>query len=549
VLSYPRWSLAIFVIIVFGLVTRGDFSNGDTPRRLQVTHWLWTDQPQLNDADRIVARHPTAHDLFHPGWCELEGKNGEVYAQFGLGQSLIMLPADVLSWWMVEKLLAKLIPPSKYVGNDPAARYSQLKTTIINLATFPPLCVASVILSFELLLLLGFSRSTAVGATILLVVATTFLVYVQNIQENGLMYLCYVAALFFVLRAPKQDDWKVNLTAAGVFSGFSLLIKISDVAYVGPVFLLALCLRFEPRKGREINFREVLRETGFVSLYYGSPLLLFFAIDRYYQFYRFGDLLSTYMKFCERFYAQMGDYPSNFPFGYDFLSGFFGPFLSPNYSIFLFDPFFIAAVTYMCFQWRKMFLRQKLVFLGACWALITLALTFAGTYFWTGGLEWGPRHHLVPVEVICLLGFAFVLREFGHFRPWIRTLLVLNLIVATGSQIIALPILASVEPGQIELGDHIGVAHLMRVRNLYHLAIGDFERVGLGYGSPAILMHVVDRDNDQILLLRLANTIPRLRFVFSAVFFILLASVSMAAALVVARTIRVKQRNGSAIDA
>jgi Dolichyl-phosphate-mannose-protein mannosyltransferase len=534
VLRFPRWSLAVFVLVLLGLVTRGDFSNGDTPRRLQVTHWLWTDQPQVNNADHVLSQ-PTRFGLSNPGWCELPGRNGEIFAQFGLGQSLIMLPGDVLSWWLVERLLVNWLPPSRYAG-DVGGQYQDLRATIVNLATFPALCALSVILSYDLLLLLGFLPRIAMAATILFTTATTFLVYMQNVQENGLAYLCYVAALVFTLRASKHN-WKTNLIIAGAFSGFSLLIKLSDAAYLGPVFLLALFLRLENSDESDINFRGIVKETSFVSFYYGIPLLAFVAIDRYYQFYRFGELLTTYMTHCVEYYSHVG-YPTGYPFGYDFLSGFLGPFITRNHSMFLFDPFLLVALVYASLKWPRMTLRQRLVLVGAAWALISLTLIFAGTYFWTGGLDWGPRHHLVPVEVICLLGFAFVLRDFSSFKPWIRTLIILNLLIAGGSQMIALPLLASVELRQIELGDPIGSVQLMRVRNLYHLAVGDFERIGLGYGSPVILRRVISKDTDQLLFFRLATAMPRVSYLLYAAWLILLLSAMTAGVTIVARATR-----------
>jgi len=534
VLKFPRWSLAVFALVLLGLVTRGDFSNGDTPRRLQVTHWLWTDQPQVNNADHVLSP-PNRSGLSNPGWCELPGRNGEIFAQFGLGQSLVMLPGDMLSWWLVNRLLVNVLPPSRYVG-DAGGQYTDLKTTIVNLSTFPVLCALSVILSFDLLLLLGFLPRIAMAATILLATATTFLVYMQNVQENGLMYLCYVAALVFTLRASKHN-WKTNLIIAGAFSGFGLLIKLSDIAYLGPVFLLALGLRLELSDRSRISLRGVAKETALVSLYYGMPVLAFLAIDRYYQFYRFGELLTTYMTHCVKYYAQAG-YPPGYPFGYDFVSGFLGPFVTRNASIFLFDPFLVVALVYAGFKWRQMTLRQRLVLVGALWALISLALIFASTYFWTGGLDWGPRHHLVPVEVICLIGFAFVLRDFSSFRPWIRALVILNLVVASGSQIVALPMLASVEPRQIEAGDPIGSVQLMRVRNLYHLVAGDFERIGLGYGSSAILRRVVSKDTDQLLFFRLATAMPKFSHLLYATWLILLLSAMTAGVAIVSRATR-----------
>src|SRR5262249_23574169 len=157
----------------------------------------------------------------------------------------------------------------------------------------------------------------------------------------------------------------------GAFSGFGLLVKLSDIAYLGPVFLLAVCLRLRDRSNSAL--RVVASETASTLFYYAVPVSVFMAIDRYYQFYRFGELLTTYMTHCVPFYARIEGYPAGFPFGHDFVTGFLGPFITRNYSVFLFDPFLIVVLIYAVLKWRRMNLPQTLVLAGAVWALISLA--------------------------------------------------------------------------------------------------------------------------------------------------------------------------------
>jgi hypothetical protein len=127
---------------------------------------------------------------------------------------------------------------------------------------------------------------------------------------------------------------------------------------------------------------------------------------------------------------------------------------------------------------------QALVFLGSALSLLGLIAAFATTYFWTGGNgAWGPRHHLVPVELMCLIGFAFAFRDFFIFKPWARSLILMNLLIATLFQAITIPFSGRLENNQIVHGDPIRIPQLMRIRNLYHIAYGDFESAGLHYGS------------------------------------------------------------------
>jgi hypothetical protein len=447
-------SLAALTFVVFALVTPGNFDEADTEMRLQVTHWLWANEPQVAPEKTFVATGPLdRHKLDSPGWCPLKGKRGEIFAQFGLGQSLIMLPGDILARWAAHNVFAGRMWTESF---------------IVNLTTFSTISVLAVLLSFELLLLLGFRVPVALGATSLLLAATSFLPYIQVMQENLLIYFCYAGALVFVLRAP-AGSWRSNFVAAGIFAGFSLLIKLANIVYLPGLFLLAtwLCLRKNDlaSKGSESKMSVMAREAAFVSVFFGLPVLFFLGVDRYYQFYRFGEFLTTYAKQINECFEGFG-YPAGYPFGYDFLSGFTGPIFSREKSIFLFDPFLVFSLVFVAASWRRITSVQALVFLGAALSLLGLTAAFASTYFWTGGNgAWGPRHHLVPVEIMCLIGFAFAFRDFYIFKPWARSLILLNLIIAIFFQVIAMPFSGRVENNQVIHGDPIRIPHVMRIRN------------------------------------------------------------------------------------
>src|SRR3981081_1373273 len=73
--------------------------------RLQTTHWIWTSQPQV---------FPDEYPEFG-----LRGRGGRLYAWYGIGQSLLMLPAD-----LVGSPANRLPLWSSYVsrGADPSVR-------------------------------------------------------------------------------------------------------------------------------------------------------------------------------------------------------------------------------------------------------------------------------------------------------------------------------------------------------------------------------------------------------------------------------------------
>src|SRR5580692_13104364 len=88
----PVALLVVAVALLTAMSQSGELGTADTTRRLQVTHSLWTSAPQVPMAD--YAEFGSA------------GRGGRIYAWYGIGQSLLMLPADVAGraaehapWW------------------------------------------------------------------------------------------------------------------------------------------------------------------------------------------------------------------------------------------------------------------------------------------------------------------------------------------------------------------------------------------------------------------------------------------------------------------
>jgi hypothetical protein len=67
------------------VVQSGELGTADTMHRLQTTHWLWTSEPQV---------FPNEYPEFG-----LHGRGGQLYSWYGIGQSLLMLPADLVCTW------------------------------------------------------------------------------------------------------------------------------------------------------------------------------------------------------------------------------------------------------------------------------------------------------------------------------------------------------------------------------------------------------------------------------------------------------------------
>src|SRR5215468_5856615 len=99
----PVFLLAVAAGLIAFAVQSGDLDSIDTARRLQTTHSFWTSAPPVIERD-------------YPDF-GLRGRNGTIYAWYGMGQSLLMLPADI-----VNTSIEKLHVFHNYNKNNPAMR-------------------------------------------------------------------------------------------------------------------------------------------------------------------------------------------------------------------------------------------------------------------------------------------------------------------------------------------------------------------------------------------------------------------------------------------
>src|SRR5439155_1371408 len=105
-------------------------------------------------------------------------------------------------------------------------------------------------------------------------------------------------------------------------------------------FLLLLVLYSEKSRTREFwNRSRSYAATAF-------PVYAFFLmIDRVYQFYRFGSWTDTYVHyFSVEHRLQDPTLSAKYPWETPFHIGFLGPLISPEKSIFLFDPLIVLSI-------------------------------------------------------------------------------------------------------------------------------------------------------------------------------------------------------------
>src|SRR5580700_7874027 len=299
----PLFLLCLTAGLLAFVVQSGELGTSDTTTRLQTTHWLWTSEPQI-----------------FPNEFGLPGRGGRLYSWYGMGQSLLMLPADVAGTW-----IARWEIFSGY-GDDPGVR-----SIVVSYTTSILVNVLTALVAFRLLRQLRFSVREAVLGVLALMFLTTHLHYTQNMMENNYIMLLTLAGFSF------QYEWlrtgsKRALWLGCAALGLNLLTRLTtglDLV-AGGVFLL-LVLWLEHGRGRELWQRFV----PYCKV--AAPVYAVFLLgDRLYQFYRFGSFTNTYLStFAKEQRLADPTLPADFPWSTPFHEGFLGALFQPEKSIFL----------------------------------------------------------------------------------------------------------------------------------------------------------------------------------------------------------------------
>lgn len=371
------------MLLALGLLTGfvvedGDLSSVDASRRLQVTHSFWTAQPPVRVDD-------------YPAF-GIVGRDGEIHAWYGIGQSLVMLPAD-----MAGSLLVGRVTP------EPYSLAGRIKHAFVVYATFPLLTAGCVVLGYAVLLQLGLGlKASALGAMGMLF-GTTLLQWTQVNQENNLTLFCFLGTLYACLR------WLATgrlgyMVAAGGAAGFALLTRLPTVFETATVGLLVLALLFVPRAGDPLVAPQAKANWLAAGGIFATVLAAFVAVERAYHLLRFDSVLGTYIGIHK--VQNPGYYV-----GGDWWHGVWTLLFSPHDSVFWMDPGVLLFVLLLAFFLGRISPPVKALAAGLAVLLLVL-VAFYAPYPWPGGASgWGSRYTTTPSIVFGLLGFGLM----AHF--------------------------------------------------------------------------------------------------------------------------------------
>ena len=436
------------------VVQSGELGTSDTTHRLQTTHWMWTSEPQV---------FPNEYPEFG-----LHGRGGQLYSWYGIGQSLLMLPADLVGTWIAHWTMF-----SGY-GDDPGVR-----SIVVSYSTGILVNVLTALLSFRLLRQFGFSVRESVLGVLALLFCTTHLHYTQNMMENNYIMLLTLAGFSFQYEWLRTGSKRALFVGCAAF-GLNLLTRLTTgLDLMAGGFFLLLVLWFERVQPRELWQRFL----GYCKV--AAPVYAFFMlVDRVYQFYRFGSFTNTYVSlFAKEERVIDPTLPANFPWSTPFHEGFLGALFKPEKSIFLFDPLLVLAILLLVVLWKR--LSPEVLAYGVASLLLLLAyISFYARYtFWAGDFAWGDRYVSTAVELAALLAVPMLLRYREDLTEWIWRG---GVVIVAASLIIQLASLAFWLPLEIYQMDTLGhptFVVALRFKNIAAFALGKMDAWGLNNDS------------------------------------------------------------------
>jgi hypothetical protein len=446
----PLFVLCLAAGLLALVVQSGELGTADTTFRLQTTHWIWTSQPQVFPSD-------------YPEF-GLHGHGGRLYSWYGIGQSLLMLPADLVGTWIAHWQVF-----SEY-QDDPGVR-----SIVVSYSTNILLSVLTALVAFRLLRQMRFSVKESVAGVLALLFCTTHLHYTQNMMENNYIMLLTLVGFSFQYEWLRTDDSRALLLGSAAL-GLNLLTRLTtglDLVAAG-VFLLAV-LWFEQVRGR------ALWQRFFAYCKVAAPVYIFFLfVERFYNFYRFGSWTQTYLPlFAKEQRLHDPTLPVNFPWSTPFPVGFLGALFKPEKSIFLFDPLLVLAILLLVFLWKRLGPDVRAYGVTSLLLLFGYVSFYARYTYWSGDFAWGDRYVSTAAEMAAFIAVPLLLRYRANLSLWFWRVGLVLIFASLIIQIASLAFWLPLEIYQMETLGHPTFVIALRFKNIVAFAFGKMDAWGL----------------------------------------------------------------------
>ncbi len=354
-----------------------------------------TTSGSLRSADYVVAFSVAANLVDHgslratpiPGfeaWAVSSGTDGEPYCRYGLGHSLLGVPARVLGWVVA---LTGLDPAPALdlalvrfdLPDDPLEAWSGFFAVQMNALVLGALAVVLLHLSR----LLGGSRRASLLAALLGTLGSPLFFQASDFTAEPASALALSLCAVGLARIEREGATIFRALAVGLAAGSTVFLKVAHGVLLLPGSV-ALALAAQDGRGA--------RRSAFLGFTVGAALPL--ALVASYNQARFGDPLET----------GYGAYALEFT--NPFFEGLVGQMLSPGRGLLLHFPAAILGAVGI----RSLWGRSRATACLAVGSLLVLWLLYAPWFAWDGGWTYGPRL-LSPATALLSVSAVLVLGE------------------------------------------------------------------------------------------------------------------------------------------
>src|SRR5439155_24989991 len=417
-LRNPRFLLGLAAALIAIVTQSGELGSADTMHRLQTAHSFWTSEPPV---------FPNEYPEFG-----LYGRGGKLYDWYGMGQSLLMLPMDIIATG-----IERLPVFRNYRGNDPSVR-----SIVVSYGTNILVNVLTALVCLRFLLLLGFGTRESIAGVLALLCCTTHLHYTQNMMENNYIMLLTLTGLTFQYEWARSGERRALLIGAAAL-GLNLLTRLTTALDLMAGGLLVVLLLAQKRGTFWNRLFTYLRTV--LPVY-----AVFLLIDRIYQYQRFGSFFKTYVWLFAQKYKQLDpSLPPDYPFETPFRVGFLGPLITPENSIFLFDPLIVLTIVISILIWKRMQSEVRTYVTTAFLLLLAYICFYAKYTVWSGDFAWGDRYVSTAVELPAFISAPLLFRYYASLAKPVRRLALVLVVISFVIQLVSLAFWLPLEVYQV----------------------------------------------------------------------------------------------------
>ena len=481
------------------LVQSGELGTSDTTHRLEATHSFWTSEPPVDPND-------------YPEF-GIHGRNGKLYGWYGIGQSLLMLPADIAGTY------AEQLQVFSAYDADPAVR-----SIVVSYSTNILVCLLTVLVCWRLLGLFDFTTSQKIAGVFALLFCTTFLHYTQNMMENNYILLLTLAGLAFQYEWLKTGSARALLIGALALSA-NLLTRLTTAMDLFAVLLFLLITAWLT------GIRGIaLRARFWRYLKIAFPVyVVFFLMDRAYQYYRFGSLTNTYIQLFGREQKLLDpSLPAAYPFETPFHIGFLGPLITPEKSIFLFDPLLILTAILAAVAWKRFRLDIRAYLISAVVLILGYICFYATFTDWNGDFAWGDRYVSTAAQMAAFISVPLLMRHRADVSRFVWRIGMALVAASVIVQISSIMFWCPLEIYQMETLGHPTFVIALRLKNILAFSLGKMNQWGLNNDAmkedPWDYVHITTFNFLPFLLARVGKAAVWLVQMLTVIWFTMLAA-------------------------